>query len=142
MDWSQSRSQGKRSQRSQRSRLQKLTQLSDYWLMIDVIHNPAPVVAGLPRLFVALKRWSKTGCKTGCESKIVIVIQLALHQSIVPVFHYTSLSQAGCKEVDDSFITPPCPKLDAKRSMMEEDRTNMSRTLAAVAAPLLSLCFS
>jgi hypothetical protein len=75
MDWSRSRSQGKRSQRSQRSRLQKLKQLSNYWLMINVIHNSAPVVAWLPRLFVVLKRRSKAGC----ETKIVIVILLALH---------------------------------------------------------------
>jgi hypothetical protein len=35
---------------------------------------------------------------------------------------------------------PPCPKLDAK--MLKKDRTNMSHMVAAVAALLLSLCFS
>jgi hypothetical protein len=64
--------EGRRSQgMSRRSRLQKLTQLSDYWLVIDVIHNQAHVVAGLPLLFVGLLRLFVA---LRSKSEIVIVI--------------------------------------------------------------------
>jgi hypothetical protein len=84
------RSQGRRSQSlSHRSRLQKLTKLSNYWLVVDVIHNPASVVVRLPWLFIA---WLFVASRLfeafiALRSKTeIIIISLTLHRSEISIF--------------------------------------------------------
>jgi hypothetical protein len=64
--------------------------------MIDIIHNPAPVEAGLPRLFIPRRR----------KSKVVVLVPhalMALHGRVVPVL----MTKEGVTRTNNKFIYGP-----------------------------------